>query len=363
MEWMIWMSAIKTDQETAKFTGDQSFVTDPCWDGHYAETLAEDKARMDAERFPRAFTTSPVYACNDTYLEMRCGGMENRRGFVTLFVFAWFYFIWMFADSALLIIGGNIQDDWRWIFPFSITGGTVVILVFLFLKFGITIWRWEAFTTRHLLIRFNRITRQVYVHRPKNCGDIVIMPWEGIMHTIQAPYPLGLAWVIQDGENVYPNVAALVGKTTPIKEELQASWEFIRRYMDEGGLSAIEKPEITSRFPWPWAVFKTQIEGMEVFLQVTVKNPLFLIGYIMILPIVIILVLCHWISLLLCWPPRWPKIILEAGQAGKPMPKISEIDDYPPKIAAKLKANAERWRILPGKKPRRQRKKTEKPAG
>jgi hypothetical protein len=85
---------------------------------------------------------------------------------------------------------------------------------------------------------------------------------------------------------------------------------------------------------------------------------------LLISPAFLIIGLSHWASLLLCWKPRWPKIIQEAGKPGKPVPKISSIDDYPPKIAEELKRKSHIWMVRPGdpekeapEKPKRPRRK------
>jgi len=50
--------------------------------------------------------------------------------------------------------------------------------------------------------------------------------------------------------------------------------------------------------------------------------------------------ICHWLSLLLCWPTWWPRIIRRAGLPGAPVPKLTTADDYGPEMAAKLRASA-----------------------
>ena len=45
--------------------------------------------------------------------------------------------------------------------------------LYLYSKYGIHLTRLEMLTSRHLLIRFNRVTQQVHLHRPKYCGGIV----------------------------------------------------------------------------------------------------------------------------------------------------------------------------------------------
>jgi len=50
--------------------------------------------------------------------------------------------------------------------------------------------------------------------------------------------------------------------------------------------------------------------------------------------------ICHWLSLLMCWPTWWPKAIRRAGLPGAPVPKLTTADDYGPEMAAKLRASA-----------------------
>ncbi|WP_139208613.1 hypothetical protein [Achromobacter sp. NFACC18-2] len=77
---------------------------------------------------------------------------------------------------------------------------------------------------------------------------------------------------------------------------------------------------------------------------------------LLISPAFFILGLSHWASLLLCWRPRWPRIIREAGQAGKPVPAFSTVEDYPPDVRAQLLANAHRWALRPGRAPDNRRR-------
>ncbi|MFP3830490.1 hypothetical protein SB762_31470, partial [Pseudomonas sp. SIMBA_021] len=75
-------------------------------------------------------------------------------------------------------------------------------LVYLYSKYGIHLTRLEMLTSRHLLIRFNRVTQQVHLHRPKYCGGIVTFPWKTTGSTAIDPEDdplsvgmrLGLVW-------------------------------------------------------------------------------------------------------------------------------------------------------------------------
>jgi hypothetical protein len=92
-----------------------------------------------------------------------------------------------------------------------------------------------------------------------------------------------------------------------------------------------------TKLPMPWRPFLDLFQGM------TLPSPIFILIIILISPAILVLCAAHWISLLLCYTPRFPKIIREAGLSGKPVPKLSTIDDYPPEVAKALKENSWRW--------------------
>ncbi|MGO4333258.1 hypothetical protein, partial [Cupriavidus sp. M-11] len=276
VEWMAWLLNIKSDQWFEANMGDADGSKKPLVEPVYAETVAEDKANQAAKRFAHAETRGPVYACNDTYLEMRCGGMEEKRGLVTFVSGAVVLLLFgMWIDFALPIfwafIVGNETVFGR---PWDI--GDIVFAVFVTFLAGAPLWfyfkyafrvtRLEALTSRHLLIRFNRVTRQVYLHRPPSCGGIVVVPWEGVSSMEVAGQRLLLGWFADDTPLPFP-VIAFVGKQSSSEADLQAEWEFIRRYMNEGGLSAVPKPRISSQLPLPWQAFIAQFEALGPFLR------------------------------------------------------------------------------------------------
>jgi hypothetical protein len=276
---------------------------------------------------------------------MRGGSMEDKRGyFVTLLSLAWLGFT---IYGPLMAIIYEVQSC----FTEGWTAGNIlsilffleflVLFVYPYFKYGIHLTRLELFTTRYLLVRFNRVTRQVYLHRPGNCGGVIVQPWEGVEPGFaHGMLPLVLMWKRPKSENQLPDLPNFVGAAVSDYDQ-QAEWEFVRRYMDEGGLSAVEMPKISSMFPWPWHGFVAQFEGTSSLFE-NANAPL-AIGTLLMLPVYLLFGTLHWISLLLCWKPRWPKVIREAGQPGKPIPEPTTIDDYPPRIAAQLKANRYRW--------------------
>lgn len=165
-----------------------------------------------------------------------------------------------------------------------------------------------------------------------------------------------LGWFPNDTLLPFP-AYVFVGKQSSQLGDLQSEWEFIRRYMDEGGVQAVEKPRISSQLPLPWPAFTAQFDALGPFLRNS--GPVVWLGCLLISPAFVILGLSHWASLLLCWRPRWPRIIREAGQPGKPVPAFTTVEDYPADVRAQLLANAHRWALRPGRAPENHRRRRE----
>lgn len=154
-----------------------------------AAIVAEDNYRKITIGDPISDTPQDNGSCyqfNDTFIEMRTPFDEMRGGFTVgiglpLLIILCFSaaFLYMIIQS---IITGKASD-----------GETVGVEFFLFslamiclIIFGVNLykkWFWvflnlEAFVQRRILVRFNRKTRMVYLHRPKYAGGIVSLPWD-----------------------------------------------------------------------------------------------------------------------------------------------------------------------------------------
>ncbi|HCQ47359.1 MAG TPA: hypothetical protein DIW53_11505, partial [Achromobacter sp.] len=221
---------------------------------------------------------------------------------------------------------------------------------YVYFKYLFRFTRLESLTSRHLLIRFNRITRQVYLHRPPSCGGIAVLPWDDIHHDAVPGVNLVVGWYPPYSPLPFPNMV-FVGKKSVSEFDMKAEWEYIRRYMDEGGLDAVSPPRLSSHLPLPWPAFAAQFEALGPYLRHS--GPLTWLGMLLISPALLVIGLGHWVSLMLCWRPRWPKIIREAGLPGKPTPPLTTIDDYPPDVRAALLENTHRWVVRPGSPPPR----------
>jgi hypothetical protein len=358
MEWGWWglqkMSAIErkkldsTTSKTNKRLGKDIYEGDFNAEQHFRSVSDTPCAR------------GPIYAFNDRYMEMRCGGSEEKRGIITLVVLGG---LGPMVYSWITITFGFICIDIK--YPEHINFLTVILNIFmlavgvgvayLYSKYGFQLTRLELLTSRHLMVRFNRITQQVHLHRPKYCGGIVTFPWtttgSGSIDpeddSLTAGIRLVLAW--HPSRTGLPHMEmALVGKQGQGGSELRDEWEFIRRYMEDGPES-LPRPRLSTQLPSPIQAFSAQFEGIGRFVRNSgwpMKLALLLIS-----PIFVIIGTAHWVSLMLCWRPRWPKIIREAGIPGKPVPPITTLDDYPPETRERLLANADRYKLKPGERP------------
>ncbi len=361
-EWGYWQTVIRseTDEPRNKLPTDIDITDIPAYESDEIESLAA--ARLSASLAPAS--RGAVYVYDDTNIEMRCGMGEGKRGLITILSLA------LFA-TITAGIAGSVNFAFAVPYEDPTDGSTVdffalALSIYLgllssgftiaYVKLGLPISRLEIFTSRHLIIRFNRKTQQVYLHRPHYCGGLVTLPWIGVSSSGAnhnsaiaggVGFPLFLYWSQSFTRSHYPE-CAWVGKAGNNQSEIQAEWEFIRRFMDEGP-EGLPRPRITSHFPWPWQAFTPQFEGLTHYFWNSSR--IIKLGLVLISPAFLILGVSHWLSLLLCWKPRWPKIIREAGLPGKPIPPLTTLADRPPHIQERLRANAHLWAIHPGQRP------------
>ncbi|MFK0096188.1 DUF6708 domain-containing protein [Pseudomonas sp. NPDC090592] len=370
IEWGFWRMA--TESEAARKAFEAELTPREKLDSQdlYENEIEEEMHFRSISDTPTS--RGPVFAFNDTFLEMRCGGSEEKRGLITLATLGAIApaiaaalitttgFLWMdITDpegrSAVTLITTVIM--------FSVTSA----LLYLYSKYGIHLTRLEMLTSRHLLIRFNRITQQVHLHRPNYCGGIVTLPWKATWSTGISPEDdwlssgIRLALIWHPSRTDLPHMEiAQIGKQGQGGSELRDEWEFIRRYMEEGP-HAVPRPRLSTQLPSPIQAFSAQFEGLGRFFRKS--SWLFKVALLMVWPAFVIVGTGHWLSLLLCWRPRWPKVIREAGMPGKPVPPVTTLSDYPPAIQERLLANADRWQLKPGKRPEKKPRKprTSKP--
>ncbi|UPF06011.1 hypothetical protein MXB02_10485 [Pseudomonas mosselii] len=363
IEWFSWLAAIHPKEKREAFKKQNKTIKNR---GVYESEDEEYVAAAKKSVCETPKSRGPVYVYNEHVLEMRCGMWEDKRGLITILSLAIIavitFELYFTTDSIkeLIALAYNYQGE-----PYGELLITTIFflcldpwLLWIYLKYGFRFTRFEMFTSRHLLIRFNRTTQQVYLHRPPYCGGIVTLPWNGVSSSGSdkkyAPpggmgMPLELTWSPVFTGTLRPELI-WVGKSANNFAEIQAEWEFIRRFMDDGP-EGLPRPHITSHFPWPWQAFTPQFEGLTHYFRSSPR--VIKCGLLLISPAFLIIGTGHWMSLLLCWKPRWPKIIREAGLPGKPVPALTTVDDYPPHIQERLRENAYLWAIRPGKRPER----------
>lgn len=363
-EWLAWRTILKTKNTQDKYHnphtemgGIELFL--------YEEEIKAEQAQAKLRASETPSNRGPLYHVSDYILEMRCGLFESNRGYITLLSVALMGFLLVMTYLAI----HSIAPDFRhlqpipdhsnlfiWYSSTAICSFAVIVGTWFYWKIGFTISRMEIFTSRHLLVRFNRKDQQVYLHRPASCGGIAILPWEGVIcsasdrrrpDTDGYNAPLVLIWPASTTQTLHPEIA-IVGRRGNNQSELRNEWEFIRLFMDEGA-EGLPRPRLTSHFPWPLQAFTAAFEG--VGFAFSKASTVMKLGMILISPAFLFFGMCHWASLMLCWKPRWPKIIREAGLPGKPAPPLKIFADYPPHIQRRLEENAAMWKPRPGRRP------------
>jgi len=201
-----------------------------------------------------------AYAQNQAYLELCNPGwdMQWRAGFGNLgVVLPALFIIWswyghcihpLLFDELIFIWHSTLDFDrsdmwfgWLVLFPFA--AGCAVLLYGWFYGMGM---RTSFFTFARGRVRFNRITRKVYVLRPAYYGGNKIFDWDNLvalMRRVPEDHPMASQiigslvlyqpptdpgdWLSEDA--IFAGPSLYLG-------ELQAApmWEYIRLYMEEG---------------------------------------------------------------------------------------------------------------------------------
>ncbi|AXV83783.1 hypothetical protein [Ralstonia solanacearum] len=210
-----------------------------------------------------------IYAQNNGYLELSNPGWDKQDvavlGTVAVFPFAMFI-VWIWYCFAVnpIIFGRVIVVFWvstqtssagdlwfGWLLCFPLAVGALFLL---YLHFGINGAHTAFFTDARGRIRFNRLTRKVYVLRPKKCGGNVVLDWNRIRAIVdmdgydlllrrnaaperELPYYALILYhpPFDEGDPASCGEDALfVGPFLRSKEDAASLWEYIRRYMEYG---------------------------------------------------------------------------------------------------------------------------------
>jgi hypothetical protein len=363
MEWLWWRMQSTNPAERNHKEENRAFKRKQQRDALYESDLEEIHFRTTSNN---PMQPSPLYAFNTTYMDIRCGSSEDKRGLITLMTLggacpAIFTLTFLAIGSAYQdITEPHLSDAISIIITLFMIGLSSTIN-YLYFRYGFKITRLETLTSRHLVIRFNRKTQQVHLHRPKYCGGIVTLPWKTTGSSATNPQDDHLSQGMYQILHWHPALTglphfemAMISKQGQGGSEHRDEWEFIRRYMEEGP-ETLPRPRLSTQLPSPIQAFGAQFEGLGRFIRKS--SWLLKIALLFVWPAFVIIGTAHWVSLMLCWRPRWPKIIREAGMPGKPVPPLTTLADYPPEIQECLLANADRWKLIPGKRPEKKPRK------
>ena len=279
------------------------------------------------------YENESLYTYNDTYIDVRTPN-DEKRGVITIFAGSIYsMMIYAFVMTLTIAVESFVSGYWAgepvsgsdYLFLSFFPVALLLVLV-IYLIYTIRFFRLESLTARRIIVRFNRITRKVYLLRPKHLGGILILDWdktEVLMDKSMSELEgtggfVVLVWDKGDGVDLQGTPTdhlemTFVGKPTRNASELLAFWEYIRRYMEDGPAAAPAPKKLLTKFPWPWLSLKAAWGLDTRFLRHT-GLWVFVVINILILPAILIHATGHWLSLLLCYEPRFPRVIEEAGR-------------------------------------------------
>ena len=273
-----------------------------------------------------------LYGYNDSYIDVRTAYDEKRGGLTLAIAVPIVFFIYVLLENFWFVFSeisrGN--RDLEFFICMVIVLPTFYLgVLYICFRYVFRYLQLEAFTARRLVVRFNRKTRKVYLLRPERIGGIRIMDWDKVEIGVPKDLPelagvgafVILGWEEDGGADMQGNSAGpqlvFLGKPARGASELLAFWEYIRRYMEDGPTAAPPPKKLICKFPWPWLSFKAAWRLDSRFLRHPVLW-VFVVLNALILPVILLHALFHWLSLLLCYEPRFPREIEQAAAGRVP---------------------------------------------
>jgi hypothetical protein len=276
-----------------------------------------------------------IYRLNDTYMDVRTF-FDEWRGGVVLGLFPLLLGVVGFPLSFLIpmgtdLINGHTLNTGRAIvtsdyvaFLILLAGWLLMLAAF---KYLFWIFRMECLVQRHIVIRFNRKTRKIFINRPNFAGGNQVYGWDDVVASVDPDDRvvtkkrkreiLMLFFFRQCTGAPYHDVVFL-GAPLRSEHELYALWEYIRRYMEEGPES-LPKPRCIPRFPWPWRSLLAPWSFIENKWAAAPWSPKMIALVVVVSPLMLLHAVAHWCSLMLCWPVYWPRQLRRESTASKPV--------------------------------------------
>ncbi|MFN1266787.1 DUF6708 domain-containing protein [Pseudomonas lundensis] len=225
----------------------------------------------------------------DRYFHLR--GWAAMGGVPIACVFLWFTLFFCFDLYVFSNIRTESQIVAAWVAVSVLGGFTIAVFYFTLLK--------EFFCYTHYPIRFNRVSRKVYVFRHNGKGGVVDLDWDGVYWFVGrsrdgSDISYDLRCHVLDAEGIVRDTFA-VGHFASTRAEILQHWEMIRRYM-EGSPADLPFPPLAlvlSTKPTWRNCITIQVGGASghspVFMLLTLPWAFF-----------------RWISQITCRRPRWP---------------------------------------------------------
>jgi len=279
-----------------------------------------------------------IYTQNEQFIDFRTP-FDEKRGLLSLYALCATLIFFIFPVGGLLnmvpclINGTELHGDSK--LPFegyiAFTFCSLVFVAVLIMYFWLIkrFFRLEMFVQRRLLIRFDRVNRKVYFHRPNYAGGIVSLDWDSCMYAgdgngSNIGMPLIIYWLQKDTPNGRFETL-MPGRLARTENELRDRWEYIRRFM-QNCANDVQKQETISKIPWPWLSIRTSFGLMwPIFKMSGLKWMIPLV--LLLTPVVLLYAIGNWFGLLLCWEPVFPKVIRnECGETFMSVIKARCID-------------------------------------
>jgi len=298
------------DEEYARRKGEAEKIRATGVDGEGNHYWRIDESVSDT---PRA--RAVLYTRNKRFLEFRTP-FDEWRGLVTAFVLVASYaFIFVPLLLAFEIIIAFVSGE-KGGFSAYFWGTLTIAVIFAWVGYTVRQFniygRLEILVQRRLLVRFDRVNRKVYLHRPSYAGGVTTLDWDKVI--CEAPKkdvshvagPLTLLWYPQDTPSGLLELLS-VGRINRTETEGRDTWEYIRRFMEDGP-DSVPKERLIGKFPWPWRALALATGRFWGFFYD--KAPVtIVIGLIMLTPAILLYAFFTWLSLLLCWEPVYPRSI------------------------------------------------------
>ncbi|WP_256985238.1 DUF6708 domain-containing protein [Chromohalobacter israelensis] len=276
-----------------------------------------------------------IYKMNDTYMDIRTFFDEWRGGVLLglspLLLGLFFFPVFILPEMTVALFTGVVPGAGRSVSVGDYVGiaGTWAIWLVFLAAFVYLFWvfRMECLVQRHIVVRFNRKTRKVYINRPNFAGGNQVYDWDDVVASVDPDDQvvtkkrkreiLMLFFFKQRTGAEYHDVVFL-GAPLRSDHELYALWEYIRRYMEEGPES-IPKPKCIPRFPWPWRSLLAPWSFLENKWAAAPWSPRMIALVLIASPVMLLHAVAHWCSLLLCWPVYWPRQLRRESTASEPV--------------------------------------------